>query len=210
MKKTLTVSTLIVMLLLWTVAAEAQLWKPGTDGGRGMGPGWRSDFSGINLTEDQQKKLDTLYQAYGKDVAKLNNKLGQKQLEMNSLLLEPNPDQSRVASLQKELSGLQSDLNDKRINYQLEANKILTPEQVAQLPPGCSLGFGSMMGGYAPGYGCGRGPGYGCGRGTDIDAAGVLVTARDVVGGRIAPNPFVLIQSLFKMLWTGIFLQDFP
>ena len=166
MKKTLTVSTLIVMLLLWTVAAEAQLWKPGTGGGRGMGPGWRSDFSGINLTEDQQKKLDTLYQAYGKDVAKLNNKLGQKQLEMNSLLLEPNPDQSRVASLQKELSGLQSDLNDKRINYQLEANKILTPEQVAQLPPGCSLGFGSMMGGYAPGYGCGRGPGYGCGRGT--------------------------------------------
>ena len=44
----------------------------------------------------------------------------------------------------------------------------------------------------------------------DMDAAGVLFTARDVVGGRIAPNPFVLIQSLFKMLWTGIFLQDFP
>jgi zinc resistance-associated protein len=131
-----------------------------------MGPGWRSDFSGINLTEDQQKKLDTLYQAYGKDVAKLNNKLGQKQLEMNNLLLEPNPDQSRVASLQKELSGLQSDLNDKRMTYQLEARKILTPEQVAQLPPGCSFGFGYMMGGYGPGYGCGKGPGYGCGRGT--------------------------------------------
>jgi Spy/CpxP family protein refolding chaperone len=165
MKKTLPVSVLIVIILIWTVAAEAQWWKPCIGGGRGMGPGWRSDFSGINLTEDQQKKFDTLYQGCGKDVAKLNNKLGQKQLEMNSLLLEPNPDQSRIASLQKELSGLQSDLNDKRIHYQLEARKILTPEQVAQMPPVCSLGFGSMMGGYGAGYGCGRGPGYGCGRG---------------------------------------------
>jgi len=165
MKKTLTVSTLIVMLLLWTVAAEAQLWKSGTGGASGMGPGWRSDFSGINLTENQQKKLDSLYQASGKDGAKLNNKLGQKQLEMNSLLLEPNPDQSRVASLQKELSGLQSDLNDQRITYQLEARKIFTPEQFAQLPPGCSFGFGSMMGGYGSGYVCGKGPGYKCGRG---------------------------------------------
>jgi Spy/CpxP family protein refolding chaperone len=173
MKKTLPRIMLFVLILTSAVAAEAQWWKPGTGGGRGMGPGWRSDFSGINLAEDQQKKLDTLYQAYGKDVAKLNNKLGQKQLEMNSLLLEPNPDQSRVASLQKELSGLQSDLNDKRITYQLEARKILTHEQIALLPPGCSFGFGSMMGGYGSGYGCGkglaygcdRGPGYGCGMG---------------------------------------------
>jgi Spy/CpxP family protein refolding chaperone len=164
MKNTLTITALIV-LLLTSAVAEAQCWKSGTGGGRGMGPGWRSDFSGLNLTEDQQKKLDSLYQAYGKEVAKLHNKLGQKQLEMNSLLLESNPDQSRVANLQKELSGLQSNLNDKHINYQLEARKILSPEQIAQLPPGCSLGFETMMGGYGPGYGCGRGPGYGCGKG---------------------------------------------
>jgi zinc resistance-associated protein len=166
MKHPLTITALIVLLLTSAVAAEAQWWKSGSGGARGTGPGWRSDFSGLNLTEDQQKKLDSLYQTYGKDVAKLHNTLGQKQLEMNSLLLEPNPDQSKVTNLQKELSGLQSSLNDKRINYQLEARKILTPEQVAQLPPGCSLGFGTMMGGSGPGYGCGRGPGYGCGKGS--------------------------------------------
>ena len=154
MKNTLIITTLIVLLLTLAVAAEAQWWKSGTGGGRRNGaPGWRSDFSGLNLTEDQQKKLDSLYQTYWKDVALLNNKLGQKQLEMNSLLLELNPDQRRVANLQKELSGLQSDLNDKRINYQLDARKVFTPEQIAQLPPGCTLGFSSMMGG---GYGAGR------------------------------------------------------
>ena len=165
MKNTITITALIVLLLTSTVAAEARWWKSGSGGGRGMGPGWRSDFAGLNLTEDQQKKLDSLYQSYGKDVAKLNNTLGQKQLEMNGLLLEPNPDQGKVTSLQKELSGLQSNLNDKRISYHLAARKILTPEQLAQLPPGCSLGFGSMIGGYGSGYGCGRGTGYGCGRG---------------------------------------------
>jgi len=163
MKNTLTITALIVLLLTSAVAAEAQCWKSGTGGG--MGPGWRSDFSGLNLTEDQQKKLDSLYQAYGKDVANLHNKLGQKQMEMNSLLLESNPDQSRVANLQKELSGLQAQTNDKRINYQVEARKILTPEQIAQLSPGCTLGFNTMMGGPGPGYGCGRGQGYGCGMG---------------------------------------------
>jgi Spy/CpxP family protein refolding chaperone len=165
MKNTLTITALIVLLVISAVAAEAQWWKSGTGAGRGRGLGWRSDFSGLNLTEDQQKKLDSLYQTYGKDVAKLHNKLGQKQLEMNSLLLEPNPDQSKVTNLQKEVSGLQSNLDNKSISYQLEARKILTPEQIAQLPPGCSLGFGTMMGGYGQGYGCGRGPGYGCGRG---------------------------------------------
>jgi zinc resistance-associated protein len=166
MKKVLTYTALIFVLVAWTAAAEAQWWKFGRGSGSGMAPGWQSDFPGLNLTVDQQQKLNSLYQIYWKNVAPLNTKLNQKQLEMNSLLLEQNPDQSKVANLQKELSGLQSNLNNRRINYQLEAKKILTSEQIAQLPPGCSLGFGTMMRGYGPGYGCGRGPGYGCGMAT--------------------------------------------
>jgi Spy/CpxP family protein refolding chaperone len=119
--------------------------------------------------------MNTLYQAFGKETAGLNAKIYQKQLELNSLLLEQTPDAGKIAALQKEISGLQLQHNEKSVSYQLEARKVLTPEQIAQLPAGCTLGFGNLMGGGGPGpgYGCGMGPGcgsgygrgYGCGRG---------------------------------------------
>lgn len=165
MKKAFAITLLTVVFLTAAVSAQAQWWKFGRGGGRGAGPGWRSDFSGLNLTDTQQKQLDNLYQSYRKEVATLYNKMGQKQLELNSMLIEPNPEQSRVTALQKEISDLQAALNEKRVNYQLEARKILTPGQIEQLPVGCAFGFNSMIGGYGPGFGCGMGPGPWCGQG---------------------------------------------
>jgi Spy/CpxP family protein refolding chaperone len=170
MKRAIVIPVLIVLTLLWTYNAQAQGW-----GGRGRGAGqgqWGNPY-GINLTDDQAKKMNGLHQAFLKDTAELNTKIDQKQLELNSLLLETNPDSQKIAALQKEISGMQSQFNEKRINYQLESRKTLTPEQLSQLPPGCTLGFGNLMGGSGYGcgmgsgygYGCGRGPAYGCGRG---------------------------------------------
>jgi len=164
MKKSIIISVLFIATLMWVFSAEAQGWGRG-GGGRGAGPGWQGDSFGLNLTQDQSTKLNTLHQAFRKDMSNLNVKTDQRQLELNSLLLEPNPDSGKVAQLQKEISGLQTQFNDKRINYQLESRKILTAEQIAQLPPGCTLGFGNLMGGPGPGYGCGMGQGYGGGRG---------------------------------------------
>jgi Spy/CpxP family protein refolding chaperone len=163
MKKPIIVSALLVLTLVWVLSAEAQGW--GRGGGRGAGPGWQDDTYGLNLTQDQSTKINRLRQSFWKDTADFNTRIDQKQLELNSLLLEPNPDSQKVTKLQKEISGLQSQFDEKRINYQLESRKILTPEQIAQLPPGCTLGFGNLMGGSSPGYGCGIGAGYGVGRG---------------------------------------------
>ncbi|MCX5896139.1 MAG: periplasmic heavy metal sensor [Proteobacteria bacterium] len=172
MKRTMAITTLIMLTLAWAFTAEAQWWGRGRGGaGKGTGPGWSADFEGLNLTQDQKKSLDSLHQAFWKNTAPLSNKIEQKRLEMNSLLLEPKPDVQKVTRLQKELSDLESQFSEKRLSCQLEARKILTPEQIAQLPPGCTLGFGNMLSGpgygcgMGPGYGCGKGPGYGCGRG---------------------------------------------
>jgi len=172
MKKSLIISMLFIATLMWAFSAQAQGWGRG-GGGRGAGPGWQDDTYGLNLAQDQSTKLNSLRQSFWKDTTAFNTRIDQKQLELNSLLLEPNPDSQKVVKLQKEISELQTQFNDKRINYQLESRKILTPEQIAQLPPGCTLGFGNLMGGPGPGYGCGmrqgygggRGMGYGCGRG---------------------------------------------
>jgi len=172
MKRSMVIPIIIVVTLLWSFNAEAQCWG---GRGRGAGQGQWDNPSGINLTDDQAKKITSLHQAFLKDTSELNTKTDQKQLELNNLLLETNPDPQKIATLQKEISGLQSQFNEKRINYQLDARKIITTEQLAQLPPGCTLGFGNIMGGpgcgmgpgygRGSGYGCGRGGVYGCGRG---------------------------------------------
>jgi len=167
MKKKLMITALIILTLAWTCEVQAQWWRSGRgETGRGSGPGWWPNAQGLNLSEEQQKSIDSLYQAFRKDSASLQNKIGQKQLELNSLLLQPDPDAEKAAALQKEISDLQAQFNEKRINYQLDARKILTSDQIAQLPPGCTLGFGNMIGGYGPGYGCGYGRGgLSCGMG---------------------------------------------
>ena len=164
MKKPIIVTALLVLTLVWVLSAEAQGWGRG-GGGRGAGPGWQDDTYGLNLAQDQSTKLNSLRQSFWKDTVAFNTRIDQKQLELNSLLLEPNPDSQKVTKLHKEISGLQSQFDEKRINYQLESRKVLTSEQIAQLPPGCTLGFGNLMGGPGPGYGCGMGQGYGGGRG---------------------------------------------
>jgi len=164
MRKSLIISMLFIATLMWAFSAQAQGWGRG-GGGRGTGPGWQGETFGVNLTQEQTTKLNTLRQSFWKDTSNLNVKIDQRQLELNSLLLDPNPDSGKVVKLQKEISELQTQFDDKRINYQLESRKILTSEQIAQLPPGCTLGFGNLMGGPGPGYGCGMGQGYGGGRG---------------------------------------------
>jgi len=173
MKKSIVISVFFFAILMWTFSAEA--WWGRGGGGRGAGPCWQGDTYGLNLTQDQTAKLNSLHQAFWKDTAALNTRIDQKQLELKGLLLEPTPDAGKIASLQKEISGLQLQFNEKSVSCQLEARKVLTPEQIAQLPAGCTLGFGNLMGGGGPGqgYGCGRGPGcgsgygrgYGCGKG---------------------------------------------
>jgi Spy/CpxP family protein refolding chaperone len=163
MKKSIILSALFVATLLWSFSAQAW-WGRGA-GGPGAGPCWQGNMYGVNLTQDQTVKMNALQQAFVKDTAELNTRLSRKQLELNSQLLEPAPDAGKIASLQKEISSLQLQLNEKSVAYQLEARKVLTPEQVAQLPAGCALGFGSVMAGSGPGYGCGMGPGYGSGYG---------------------------------------------
>ena len=166
MKKALLITILMVAAMCWTMTAEAQCFMHG--GTPGGGPGGRADFAGLNLSAEQQKGLDKLHQGCWKECAPLGNRIEQKQVELKGVLLELKPDAGKAKKLLKEISELQLQLDEKRLSCQLEARKILTPEQMSQLPPGCSLGFGGMMPGCgkAMGPGCGKGPGRGPGPGS--------------------------------------------
>jgi len=139
--KTLIVLALVAIMGIGTTAFAgkgkgnaryAQSGQYGCDGsgyGRGYGnPG----FMG-NLSEEEIAKLNEERSAFSKATQDLRQNIYQKRLELNSELAKKNPDPKKAAALQKELSGLKGQLDQKRTEQRIRMNKI-------------NPGFGGHMG----------------------------------------------------------------
>ena len=146
--KTLIVLTMVAIMGIGTTAFAgkgkgsaryAQSGQYGCDGsgygGYHRGYGNRG-FKG-NLSEEEIAKLNEERSVFFKATQDLRQNIYQKRLELNSELAKKNPDSKKAKALQKELSGLQGKLDQKRIEQRIRMNKI-------------NPGFGHMMG---PGFG---------------------------------------------------------
>ncbi len=106
-----------------------------------------------NLTDEQQKALDQERQAFRNATESLRQDLYAKNLELRSELDKDNPDAQKAAALQKEVSQLESDLDQKQLDFTLNARKI-----APDAGRGYMMGGRGGMRGYGPGYGSGAGP----------------------------------------------------
>jgi len=139
----------------------------------------------LNLTAEQIKKIETLQQNYLKETTPIQNDLTSKSLELRTLMVNPSADANKIMAKQKEIFTLRQKLQEIALKYRLDGRKILTPEQISLLPPGCGLGFalgksygmgigggrgfyGSQGKGKGRGYGSGAGKGRGMGSGRGI------------------------------------------
>ena len=161
MKKTTIVGVGLILLLAF-VATIALAWGPGF--GPGFGRGFGGPAFGVppipNLTAEQSAQIQALRDGFLKEIEPLQKELYTKGMESRNLWQNPNPDQAAVAAKQKEIFNLRSQIREKATNLGLEIRKVLTPEQLAQLPafnqgagfgPGMGfgprgMGFGSQMG----------------------------------------------------------------
>jgi len=114
-------------------------------GGPGMHQGYyggpRSDYRS-DLNDEDIKALDEERTAFLKATDRIRQNLYSKELELRSELYKESPDVSKAGSLQKEISELESELDQKRISYMIKIRK---------LDPNTGRGF--MMGGDHMGYG---------------------------------------------------------
>lgn len=162
MKKTIIIVGLCLTLALALIEA-ALAWGPGF--GRGFGPGFGpgagSGYPAIpNLTADQSAQIKALQEASRKEIEPLQKEMAAKGQELRGLRFAPNADAAAFKAKQEELFGLQKQLQEKLSNLRTEVQKLLTPEQLAQLPAvGPGRGFGPVAG-FGPGAGFGpmRGP----------------------------------------------------
>ncbi len=89
------------------------------DGPRGYGgQGYQSDMSDEDIA-----KLDKQRQAFFEATSNVRENLYQKELELRSELAKPEPDAKKAAGLQKEISGLEGELDQKRLDQRLKMKK---------------------------------------------------------------------------------------
>ena len=113
--------------------------------GPGYGPhmGWGWDRENLGLTEEQAERLEAARDSFYRETRDLRDQIYDRSAQIRQEWSKENPDRSRIQDLQKEIAGLESELDQKRLDFQLETRDI-APE----------LGRGFAGRGY-------RGPGAG-------------------------------------------------
>ena len=150
MKKA-TIVGLGLILVVALVATVALAW------GHGFGPGFSRGFGpayGVppipNLTAEQSAQIKDLRDGFLKETEPLQKDLYAKGQELRKVWSTPNVDQAAIKAKQNEISNIRSQLQDKATNLGLEIRKVLTPEQLAQLP---AIGADACFGYHGMGVG---------------------------------------------------------
>jgi len=149
---TLLVAALAVPVFAW---GEGWIWGHHMMGQWDRGPGYSGQYDrGYgNLTEEQASKLDQLDRKFYSETADLSDKIWSKSAELDTLLSSADPDLEKARALQKEINDLRAKLDEKRLNYELEARKVNPDTQFGR---GYGRGYGRHMWGQGPGMGRGR------------------------------------------------------
>lgn len=165
-----------LMCLALVAAMSGSAFAQKGQGLRGAGNDGAGLFPGcpvnLNLTAEQTAKIQDGRTAFFKDTAGLRSDIFKKKQDLDVLMLEPTVDAVKAKKLQEEIYALKGQMAQKRLQAQLDARAVLTPEQIKLLPPGCNMGIG--RGGRGMGRGCDKGfsGGRGQGRGRGYDGDG--------------------------------------
>jgi Spy/CpxP family protein refolding chaperone len=151
---------LVALAVIGLIGYAADSFAWGRGGGYGMGPGSgncpRAGFGGPgmagNLTDEEIATVQKERNAFLESTLELRERHYQKELELKAELAKQNPDAKKATELQKEVSGLENELDQKRLEQRLKMKK--------DHPKIYGKGFG---GGFGRGMGPGRGMGMGMG-----------------------------------------------
>jgi Spy/CpxP family protein refolding chaperone len=129
--------------------------------GRGWSGGWGHGGSGMHyqdeygerftdqMSEEEYVQFEKKREAFFKETQDLRTSLFEKERELQSELAKKELDAARASQLQKEISNLQSQFDQKRINQMVEMRKLNTNAGRGIRPGGPMMGYGSSRrGGY--------------------------------------------------------------
>jgi zinc resistance-associated protein len=161
MKKILTNKSLMVLTIIAVLGFGAYAFAdwgmgPGMMGGRGHhGPGWHHGGYGYNgygdmmgnFSDDEIQEMNSQRNKFFQATEDLRQDLYARQLELRSELAKESPDSKRASSLQNDISKLQAQLDQKRIDHMVEMRKINSNAGRNFMGRG-GMGYGVGAGGY--------------------------------------------------------------
>ena len=136
------------------------------DGMGMMGGGWGHHGRGwhhsgyydtddnYQISKEQYEQLEQKREAFLKDTETLRTNLYEKDRELQNELAKDEPDATKAADLQKNISDLQAQLDQKRINHMVEMRKLAPNAGRGFMGGGHMMGYGNN-GGHMRGYGNG-------------------------------------------------------
>ncbi len=120
-------------------------------GGRGAGmhSGYEYGQEGYygNLSADEIAKIDQQRAEFFKATENIRQKLYEKELALRSELTKEDPDNSKALKLQSDISRLQSNLDQERLNYEIQARKTAPNYNRGRGGYGPMMGYGPRGGG---------------------------------------------------------------
>jgi Spy/CpxP family protein refolding chaperone len=155
MKRTAVIMTTLFLVIALAVPVTAQVLGRGKVGPMMMRQGQAADTQAVrgmgyaNLTTEQREELEKVRKAFHDDTVDLTNDIRIKSTELDNLLRTDAPDVNKAKAIQKEISDLQAELAQKRLELRLEILKINPDARYG-------AGFGGRMMGSGLGMGLGR------------------------------------------------------
>ncbi|MFZ0484836.1 MAG: periplasmic heavy metal sensor [Desulfobacterales bacterium] len=159
MKKIITNKSLMVLTIVAVLGFGAYAFAgwgmgPGMMGGWGnYGHGWHHGGYGYNgygnmmenFSDDEIQEMSSQRNKFFKETENLRQDLYARQLELRSELAKESPDSKRASNIQTDISKLQAQLDQKRIDHMVEMRKINPNAGRGFIGSG---GMGSGAGGY--------------------------------------------------------------
>lgn len=111
---------------------------------------WRKSitkfYEELKLTDEQKSKLQNIFFEFRKNQAEIAGKLNKARIELQELLYAEKLDRSAIDKKMDEISRYMKELTQNRVNYWINIQQILTPEQRKILKE--KLGYGKF--GFGP------------------------------------------------------------
>lgn len=150
----------LAILALGAAAYSASAWGPGPAWSEGE-PGWQGFGPGqgacreayLGLPEETRKQLDELDRIFFEETRDLRNQHWTKRGELKNLMASDSLDPEAAKKLQAEISQLMGQMQQKRLEYRLEAEKIAPELKEFRRYGGSGMGKGMRKGmGGGPGF----------------------------------------------------------
>lgn len=153
MKNSKTLKTVLIATVIFVTGTTVAFAQGGWDRGGGwhghhmMGPGYGPGYS--NLTKEEAAKIDAERDRFYDETRTLRRDIDDKEYELRKAINSDDPDTGKISAIQKDLSKLQADFDQKRVQHRLAMRKILPDKAIGM---GMGRGYGDGRGGRGGGY----------------------------------------------------------